>query len=99
MSKLDDLFGRYRRQADLVPDEPVESKVQAKIRIARQNSVQAIIALPSFRPTAIAAGLLIGLLSTTHIQSVTNERAMLPELDVFAPQSTYLLASSIGLTE
>lgn len=99
MSKLDGLVGRYRRQTDSPPPDDAEAKVLARVRARADGSLEAIISLPAFRPSAIAAGLVMGLISTALVPPTLAAQETLPELAVFAPHSSYLVTSSLGPSE
>lgn len=99
MPRLDGIIGRYRRRTDQSAPEHTEEKVLARLQDRALGSVEAVVALPLFRPSAVAAGLIIGLLSIPLAQSTYAAPETLPELAVFAPHSPYLVASILGQSE
>lgn len=98
MPKLDALLRKYKERTECDPIAPVELKVLARLRGREMGSVRAIAARPVFRPTAMAAGFIMGLIAVGLAPATITATAAPPELAVFASDASNLPSTWFGRT-
>lgn len=96
MSKLDEVLARYRERTAIKPSAPVELKVLARLRAAEAASPSAIIALPAFRPGAMAAAMLMGMAAVGLVPMTTATASPVSDLSVFSPDAPQLTILQLG---
>ncbi len=98
MSRFDEILRRYKERTACEPSRPVELQVLARIRAQEAASPNAIIALPAFRPGAMAASLLMGMFAVGLVPAATSAASPVSDLSVFSPDTPQLALIQLGKT-
>ncbi len=97
MSKFDALLRRYKERTTCDPSESIELMVLARISAREAMSPGAVLSARAFRPGAMAAGLLMGLVTAGLMPVATSSAATATtDLAIFAPDAPHLPSTWLG---
>lgn len=90
MSNFDELMRRYKERTACDPSGPIELRVLARVRAQEAASPSRIIALPAFRPGAMAAAMVMGIMAVGLVPVTTSAASPVTDLSIFSPDAPQL---------
>lgn len=99
MSNFDKLMQRYKERTACEPSGPIELRVLARVRALQAVSPGRIVALPAFRPGAMAVAMVMGIMAVGLVPVTTSAASPVTDLSIFSPDAPQIPLTRLSNTK